>query len=256
MKKRNIRINTEAHREAFDVFADAFKSVESREHWRPGDVLSRFLDAGYRAVRGRLLVGKPWEDNEAEYMRVVKQCREDPKATMGDLARMLAALQMALHAEPVDFIGPVFSELSADGWMGQHFTPHELCMLMARITVPEQPLTADTEECGYITLSEPAAGVGAMVLATNVVLRERGVDVAQQAHWLVVEIDHRAMCALYLQLAATDCSAVVVHGNTLSAEPPWAATPTPAAIAFPKKFGGGSPLPPPPAAPPGQLSLF
>ncbi len=242
MKKRDVRLNTESHREPFDAFADAMRSAEHREGWRSSETLRNFLDAGFRAVRGRLLTGKAFEENEAEYMRIVKSCRQ-PSETRTDLSRMLGALCSALQRDPIDFVGPIFTELSADAGMGQFFTPHHVSYLMAKMIVGD---TAKEVLDGkpYITLCEPACGIGVMMLATNAVLRESGVDVATQAHWHMTDIDHRAVCAAYLQASFTDCSAVVVHGNTLSRDPAWSFTQTPAAFFYPKSFDDGAGRPP------------
>lgn len=250
MKKRAITLTTDAHREPFDDFADALRAAASREGWRSADVLRHFLDAGFRAVRGSLLAGQAFEENETEYMRVVKLCRH-PKETMSDLARMLGAVGVAMQREPVDFIGPVFSELSSAAEMGQFFTPHHLSYLMAKVIVGDAK--AMLGDRPYITLSEPACGVGGMMLATNLVLREAGLDVARQAHWHMVDIDYRAMCGAYLQAAFSDASAIVVRGNTLSLET-WITSPTPAAALWPKSFAS---VTPPVVAPEvRQLSLF
>lgn len=237
MKKRDITLTTEAHRPAFNDFADALRAAESREGWRSSEVLRHFLDAGFRVVRGRLLVGAAFDANEAEYMRIVKLCRH-PQETMRDISVMLGATALALAAEPVDFIGPVFSELSSAAEMGQFFTPHHLSYLMAKLIVGD--VKAMLGDRPYITLSEPACGVGGMMLATNLVLREAGLDIARQAHWHMIDIDHRAMCGAYLQAALTDTSAIVVRGNTLSLEA-WMSTATPAAALYPKSFESTKP---------------
>lgn len=254
MKKRDVLLATEAHRPAFNDFADAMRSAESREGWRSEEVLRNFLDAGYRAIRGRLLFGEAFDANEAEYMKIVAACRK-PQETMADISRMLGAVGLAISAEPIDFIGPVFSVLSADAGMGQFFTPHHLSYAMAKMIVGDpRPLL---EGRRYITLSEPACGVGGMMLATNVVLREAGLDVARQAHWHMVDVDFRAVCGAYIQAAFSDCSAIVVHGNSLSLEVR-SSTATPAAALFPKTFREIDPMPaevvPAPAA--AQLTLF
>lgn len=250
MKKRAINLTTEAHREAFNDFADSLRAAESREGWRSSETLRNFLDLAFRAVRGRLLLGKAFEENEAEYMRVVKLMRS-PKETVTDLARMLGAVGLALIREPVDFLGPVFSELASADEMGQFFTPHHLSYAMAKLIVGDA--RAMLGDRPYITLAEPACGVGGMVLATNVVLREAGLDVARQAHWHMIDIDYRAMSGAYIQASLTDTSGVVVRGNTLSGET-WLSTATPAAVAFPKTFLASTP---PVAVTPGeQLSLL
>ncbi len=252
MKKRDVMLNTGAHREAFDGFADALGEVSRREGWRADEVLRNFLDTAYRALRGRLLLGDAFDANEAEYMKVVGTCRY-PKETMGDLATMLAMTTKALLAEPIDFIGPVFSEVSASSAMGQFFTPHELSMLNARMILGD--VRAMLEGKKFIRLHEPACGVGGMVLAANLVMREQGVDVARQTHWHVVDVDYRAICGAYIQLCLTDASATVIHGNTLSLES-WGGAVTPAALYFPKRDDEEAEVLRPSAQPAVQLSLL
>jgi hypothetical protein len=256
VKKRNIRLNTDSHRLAFDQFAEFLQAIGRREGWRSSQVLRTFLEAGFRAVRGRLLAGEAFERNEAEYLRLVKSCRH-PDETMADLSRMLGALGCAMAAEPIDFLGPVFEELSAAAEFGQFFTPYHLSALMARMILPDAKATLGDRP--YLTLSEPACGVGGMVLATNQILREQGLDVARQAHWHVTDTDYRAIAGCYLQLAFSDASALVIRGNTLAPSPHDDASLTPAAVVFPKLFSREKLPPNEPAAPESgtaQLSLF
>lgn len=253
MKKRDVRLNTSAHREAFDGFADQLGEIERREGWRADEVLRNFLDTGYRALRGRLLLGDAFAENEAAYMKVVASCRY-PKETMGSLAIMLGETTKALLADPIDFLGPVFSEVSASSAMGQFFTPHALSMLNAQMILGD--VRAMLEGKKFIRLHEPACGVGGMVLAANLVMREQGVDVARQTHWHVVDVDYRAICGAYIQLCLTDASATVIHGNTLSLES-WGGAVTPAAVLFPKLDQERAPdIIAPAVTPPVQLSLL
>jgi len=267
VKKRAVVLTTDAHRPAFDDFADAMRAAESNEGWRSSEVLRNFLEAAYFAVRGRFLLGEVWKANEADYMRIVETCRK-PSETMGALAKMLAATTRALLTEPVDFIGPVFSELSADAGMGQFFTPYSLSYMMAKMTLGDDPRSMIGEK-GYVSMMEPACGVGGMILATNVALREAGFDVAREVHWTAVDVDRRAFCACYLQLALTDVSADVYRGNSLGPLENLVGCRTPAAMFFPKRLpsdGAARPVPlevEPPAAvagpnpePPLQLNLF
>jgi len=252
MKKRDVRLTTDAHRKPFDHFYEAFRDIGHREGWRAGEVVRHFLEAGFRSVRGKLLAGKAFDDNEAEYMRIVKACRK-PQETMHDLAVMLGATALALGSEPVDFIGPVFNEVAADAGMGQCFTPFDLCRVMAMLAIPHTRDEALRDGKRYITIQEPSCGVGAMILATNLVLRERGFDIAREVHWLAVDVDARALHGAYLQAALTDSSGIFVHGNTLTLAQ-HSATPTPAAALYPKSFAAA---PKPVAAGPlGQLELF
>jgi hypothetical protein len=165
-------------------------------------------------------------------------------------ALTLGAVALAMAADPIDFVGPIFSELSADAGMGQFFTPHHLSYMMARMIVSDPRGILD--EKPFIALYEPACGVGGMILATNAVLRENGVDVAREAHWHAVDVDYRACCGAYLQIALSDASAVVIHGNTLSLDA-WSSMVTPAALFYPKRPES---RPAPKPAEPAQLSLL
>lgn len=235
MKKRDVHLNTEAHREAFNQFVEAMVEAEHAEGWRSSDVLRNWLDASFRALRGAMLKlhnNGDFEINEKEYMAIVARCRK-PDITMNALSTMLGACSLALIKEPLDFIGPVFTKLSSDSGMGQFFTPFEVSKLMAGMIIGE--VAAELKDRPHLMLCEPACGVGGMVLAANVVLREKGFNIARQAHWHATDIDYRAMCGCYIQLALTDTSAVVFHGNSLSSEPFNIATATPAAYLYPKK---------------------
>lgn len=253
MKKRDVRLTTAAHREAFDMFYGAFRDAGHREGWRSGETLRHFLEAGHRAIRGKMLLGEAWETNEVEYMKIVKSCRS-PQETMRDLAMMLAATTIALAADPVDFVGPVFNEIAADAGMGQFFTPHELSYLIAKMTIP--PREEALADKLYVTCQEPACGVGGMILATNLAFRDAGYDVAKEVHWFAVDVDRRAINGAYLQAALTDCSGVFVHGNTLSLET-WGTSLTPAAFLNPKTFDRAPRAKADVVVPkPGQLEMF
>jgi hypothetical protein len=270
VKRSAILLNTDAHREARDRFIHHMNQACRREGWRAHEAVSYWLDATFRAMRGATLVHRP-EDrakNEAEYMRVVKRCRH-PAETMADLSRMLGALVLALEAAPIDFIGPVFGEVAASTRLGQFFTPYHLSKAMAMMII-EQPVDAFRRSGrGFITLQEPACGIGSMALAACEVLREHGFDLARQVHWTMIDIDYQAQCAAYLQINICGVSAAVFHGNTLALET-WLSTPTLAAILHPKRLNcdpkavlpAPSVEPPstgtvaPPAPRPRQLSLF
>jgi hypothetical protein len=243
MNKRDVLLNTEAHRPAFNDFADAFDRIERREHWRQGEIVTHWLDAAFRAVRGRILHGEAFEQNEAEYMRIVKRCRE-PKATMADFATMLGATVLALDAAPIDFVGPVYAAFAANPHAGQFFTPYSLSRMMAEMVIGERRNLLKRKR--FILMGEPSCGVGGMILAANQVLQERGINVATEAHWVAVDIDYRAMCGAYIQTALTGSSATIIHGNTLAGEQ-WLATITPAAAMFPKHISDPPPMPLPKA---------
>ncbi|CAN7378598.1 N-6 DNA methylase [Bradyrhizobium sp. LjRoot220] len=241
VKRSAVLLNTDAHRPARDQFVHHLNEVTRREGWRSHEAISYWLDASFRSMRGATLQFRP-EDlakNEEQYMRIVKRCRHAGE-TMTNLASMLGALTLALEADPVDFIGPVFGEFAASGELGQFFTPWHVSKMMAMMII-EQPVEHFRKSGQkFITLQEPACGVGGMALAACEVLREYQFDLARQVHWTMVDIDYSAMCAAYIQMNLCGVSADVIHGNTLSLET-WLSTPTLAAIMHPKRSSSGPP---------------
>jgi len=239
VKRRDVILNTDAHLPARDQFVEHLNQVTRREGWRNHEAISYWLDASFRSMRGAVLQFRPDDlaKNEAEYMRIVKRCRH-PSDTMTDLASMLGACTLALEASPIDFIGPVFGEFASSGELGQFFTPYHVSKMMADMIIGDADKMLAESGRGFLTLQEPACGVGGMALAACEVLRDRGFDLARQVHWTMIDIDYTATCAAYIQMNLCGASADVFHGNTLSLNT-WLSTPTLAAIMHPKRVSGG-----------------
>ncbi|MBY0560050.1 N-6 DNA methylase [Hyphomicrobium sp.] len=213
------------HKARSREFLELVGKISMLEGWREYDALTKWLEAATCALRNPVLrtIGDKltWDENEARYMKIVHSCRH-PDDTMGAMSKMLAVAQLALDEEPSDFIGPMFMEVAANSHVGQFFTPHELSIVAARMTManPRDMLEAVMKDEGrdHLMLCEPACGVGGMVLAANQVMREFNLDPARHAHWVCTDIDLKAVCGAYIQLTLTDTSAVVVHGNTITRE--------------------------------------
>lgn len=222
-------------------FLDVAGEISRREGWREYEVFVKWLEAATCALMNPVLraIGDDtkWQANEERYMQIVSSCKH-PKTTMSDMSRMLSFCTMALEEEPTDFLGPVFMEVAANAQVGQFFTPSTLSEVSARLVLDNayDMLAAAYAEEGrtFITLSEPACGVGGMVLAANKVLREQNIDPATEAHWVVTDVDWKAVCGAYIQLYLTGTSAIVVHGDTLKLEE-WGRLPTLTAVVYPKQ---------------------
>ncbi|SER27659.1 N-6 DNA Methylase [Faunimonas pinastri] len=226
------------HKEATKTFLGLLADVTNREGWREREAFRTWLHAAFYSLRGSVLKpdGDAWRHNEAEYMKIVARC-QIAKATMGDFARLLGIAGRALAEAPYDFLGPIFMEVEANTQIGQFFTPDSVSELIARLSLSNVPVIlaeARAEGRDHLLLQEPACGVGGMILASNRVLTEQGLDIGRDAYWHAIDVDFDAMCGCYIQLALTGSSAVVYHGNTLTLET-WLATPTPAALMRAKK---------------------
>ncbi len=231
-----------AHKPFLKPFLSLIDEISRREGWRESEAFGRWLEASHCALANPAykLAGATdlWDANEARYLEVVAGCRQ-PKETMGQMGEALGVVTEALEAEPSDFLGPIFSEVTANARTGQFFSPWSLCLMMAKMTLNDgAALLEDARAAGrrYISLQEPVVGAGGMVLAASVALRDQGICPSRQAHWVCVDVDRKAVSTAYIQASLTATSATIIHGNTLSLEE-WGSTPTLMAVMYPKFKG-------------------
>lgn len=225
-----------AHHEHTREFLALITKAARGEGWREHQAFEHWLTAASAALAGPVIAGERWARNEARYMGVVAACKA-PGETMALFSQALGVCSMALDRDSADFLGPIFGELSSHAGWGQFFSPWQLCLVMAHMQLQDAAAMLErARDAGraWISLSEPACGVGGMLLAANQVLGEQGLMIGRDAHWVAVDIDWRAVCGCHIQATLTGASAVVVHGNTLSLEE-WEHLPTYAAAAFPKR---------------------
>ena len=157
------------------------------------------------------------ERREKRYMQLIG--RYEP-AEQKLFPKMFGELTLAMEFGPDDVLGRVFSELElGNSARGQFFTPYHLCALIAQVNV------GDGEHCrelirqrGFIRVSEPAAGAGAMVIAMAEVMTKAGINYQQHMHVVAQDVDSRAVHMAFLQLSLLHIPAIVVLGNTLTLE--------------------------------------
>lgn len=152
------------------------------------------------------------DEYEKQYMSVVgKYSKEEANS----FSHMLALVYMAQRDNNGDFLGECLMELDMGSKdLGQFFTPYDLCKLTARITM--QDVGDATARKGYVTLQEPAAGGGAMVIAAKAFLSEIRPDVELFA--VCTELSSLTADLCYINLTASGVAAQVINRNTLSME--------------------------------------
>ena len=214
----------DAHRSHTKEFLKVVQEIASTEGWRTEQVLTHWLSASARALHAVALKWQraedAWERNEAEYLQLVAACHH-PKETMNACAIGYAIIEDALTVDASDVLTPIFGEIAAASSLGQFFTPWDLSLSTAQLTLQNAAELLDQAREGgrnYIACLEPACGVGGMILAANQVFRAAGIDPARHVHWTAIDVDWRAVCGCYLQTTLTGASAVVEHGNALSLE--------------------------------------
>lgn len=155
------------------------------------------------------------EAREELYMQTVaKYTREEAC----QIAHMLAELQEGLHVAPRDILGEIFMQLEiGNSRMGQFFTPHHICELMASLTISDD-IEAKVAKHGFVTIHEPASGSGATVIAMMLAMQDRGLNYQRHAHVTAIDLDSTAAMMAYVQLSLMHVPATIVHGNTLTLE--------------------------------------
>lgn len=157
------------------------------------------------------------EVREARYMSIVKRYTKDE---VSRFPQILAELVVTLELEPGDVLGQVFSELElGSSARGQFFTPYCVSQAIAKLQVGDG---ADMREIikqrGFVTVSEPTVGAGAMVVAMADAMQAIGINYQQHMHVTAQDIDQRAVHMAYLQFSLLGIPAIVILGNTLMVE--------------------------------------
>lgn len=228
-----------------------------RRHHR-WQVFSDFVEMGACAVSNKVDFSQ-YDVREDRYMQIVKKYEKDE---IQAFPKMLAELFSALDGEPQDLLGMVFHELELHNkYTGQFFTPYSLCQLMASMQVDENT-DRIIEQNGFITLSEPACGSGAMIIAFADALKQRCHDISKTMHVTATDVDVKCVHMAFLQLSLIGIPGLIIHGNTLSLEE-WAVWGTPHHIIdrWPERLRHRQPeesihIPPIKTPSPTQMMLF
>ncbi|WP_020493347.1 MULTISPECIES: N-6 DNA methylase [Desulfitobacterium] len=154
------------------------------------------------------------EEREAQYMEIVGRYEKNEPDLFSKMLYHLVE-ELERHAEvPRDVLGPVFHELELHNkYRGQFFTPQEICNMMGRITLGEKDL--NITERGYITVAEPCAGSGAMILGFAKAMTENQYNIHKQMVVTATDVDLKCVFMTYLQLSLYGIPAVVIHGDTI-----------------------------------------
>lgn len=155
------------------------------------------------------------ETREELYMQTVRKYSREEAVT---IAHMFAELQEGLHVSPRDILGEIYMQLElGNNQMGQFFTPHDICQLMAAITLSDD-IVEKVAKHGFVTVNEPASGSGSTIIAMMLAMQERGLSYQRHVHVIATDLDWTAAMMAYVQLSLMHVPAIIVHGNTLTLE--------------------------------------
>lgn len=118
-----------------------------------------------------------------------------------------------------DFLGELFMALElGNQYKGQFFTPYNVCRAMAAMTYGNE-LKEKIKHQGWVSVSDPACGAGALLIAFANECRRPGNDVNYQTSVLFAaqDIDLVAGLMCYIQLSLLGCPGYVTIADTLTA---------------------------------------
>lgn len=148
------------------------------------------------------------EDREQIYLDIIKDYNGR------DFSDMCAWLSETIECKMTDVLGNLFMQ---SGWgnknTGQFFTPYTLSLATADLVMTDLP---DNE---YITLNEPSAGAGGMVIAAAEIVKNSGRNYQKCLRVVAQDLDWNAFYMCYIQLSLYGIDAKVVQGDTLLDKP-------------------------------------
>jgi len=195
-------------------FVKGLSSICSSKH--ADEVLRDFCELAFCALAKK---ASPWPEQqdqlEAQYMEVVGRYRD--KNHIRAMPEFMALALSEISNGGADFLGEVAGEMGAlDGRMGQFFTPYPVSRLMAEINL--QGVDDIIERNGFVTVQEPAAGAGGMLLALADVIEAKGFNLETQVWIEATELSRSTFHMCYVQCAARGLAGRIINGNSLSLE--------------------------------------
>jgi len=154
------------------------------------------------------------EAREAQYLKLIHKYKPEDRHRFRVLLHHLTS---ALHDEPSDVLGELYMSLGvASAARGQFFTPPSISNLLSLLAMDSDRIHKEVAQKGFITLSEPSCGSGAMVISFAIKMLELGINYQQHLHITLVDLDVRAVHMAFIQLSLMHVPAVVVYGNTMT----------------------------------------
>lgn len=190
------------------AFAKLIREAAHRHDvWR---VFSDFVEMAAISIANQL---QPDDEREERYRQVVGTYSKEEAALFPE---MLGHVVMGLECQLGDFLGESFMELDlGNSHKGQFFTPYSLCQAIAAMN---SDIAEQVSRKGFITVSDPAVGGAALLIAFAEEARRQGINYQRHVHATGQDVDIKAVHMAYVQLSLIGMPAVLIHGNTLAME--------------------------------------
>lgn len=198
-----------------DPLKSLLKFIQELSHgYSTWQVFADFLELSALAVANRVDL-RQFDKREAQYLQTIGKYKPEQKLIF---PKMFECLVMALEEGFDDVLGKTFHALELHNkYSGQFFTPYEICRMISRMTI-DSDVKDKIAQNGFVTMSEPACGSGAMALAAAHGMKDDGINFSTSMHVTAVDVDIKCVHMAYLQLSLLGIPAIVVHGNTLTLE--------------------------------------
>lgn len=190
---------------------DAFSRLKAAGH-DDRDIWSAFVTiaATPMAMAAGCAPSSLIKDARRQFMRY--------KKFIGEFDEMHSALTNALEANPDrDVMGCVYNALGLPiVSRSQFFTPYDLSKAIAQMMLSNSDEAI--KEKGYVSICDPCAGSGGMLVAAFNVLREQGANPQADAWFEAQEISQDTALMCYAQMSLLGMAGRVIVGDSLTGE--------------------------------------
>jgi type I restriction-modification system DNA methylase subunit len=202
-----------AHEYKPEVFIKKLEKIDRSKSNR--DKFRDFMEMAYCAY-AKLTAPNPERANELEerYMRVVGTYRDKD-----DVRKYPELLEMVGEGvkDNRDYLGEVAGLMETlNPEQGQFFTPMSVSKALAMMTLGD--LRPQVEAQSYVSIAEPAAGAGGILLAAAEVFRQQELNPNIHMFAHAVDVSNLAYQMCFLQLSMAGVAAYVERANSLSLE--------------------------------------
>lgn len=149
-----------------------------------------------------------WKNREEQYINTMNKYTIEERK---EFVNMLNLLIDAFEENISDILGEIYMESGCGSKQtGQFFTPFHLSKLTAELNL------VNVSEENKLDINEPSVGGGGMIIATALVLKEKGINYQRCMRVTTQDLDWRSVYMAYVQFSLLGIDAEVVQGNTLS----------------------------------------
>ena len=201
-----IRTTTEVERQFIETFSTLCRAHSAWEVWED------FCYLAASAIANRFDKAQ-FRKREDGYLKIIGRYE---KSDQNRFPKLMGAVVEALEMNPwQDFLGSMFMRLNlGNHWRGQFFTPYHISEFMAQISAGN--LKEQIQQEGYISVSDPCCGGGAMLVAFAETCVKQKVNYQEHVIFAAQDIDQTAALMCYIQMSLLGCPGYVTIDDTLA----------------------------------------